>query len=73
MNGLAILFQSHSYRKGGRDAIELDVDYDKRVPREVLIAGDDAKVADIVKAKELLDKCGGDFNAATREYQKYMT
>jgi hypothetical protein len=73
LNGPVILFQSHSYRKGGRDAIELDVDYDKRVPREVLIAGDDAKIADIVKAKELLDKCGGDFNAASRNYQKYIT
>jgi D-alanine-D-alanine ligase-like ATP-grasp enzyme len=31
-------------------AIELDVEYDKKVLREVLIAGDDAKVADIVKA-----------------------
>jgi hypothetical protein len=26
-----------------------------------------------VKAKELLDKCGEDFNAATLEYQKYIT
>jgi hypothetical protein len=70
LNGPVILFQSHSYRKGGRDAIELDVDYDKRVPREVLIAGDDAKIADIVKAKEILGQCDGDFNAASRNYQK---
>jgi hypothetical protein len=51
----------------------LDRDYDIFIPREVLIAGDDAKIADIVKAKELLDKCGGDFNAASRNYQKYIT
>jgi hypothetical protein len=39
-----------SYCNVGMVAIELDVEYDKKVLREVLIAGDDAKVADIVKA-----------------------
>lgn len=32
------------------EAIEPDVEYDKKVPREVLIAGSDAKVVNIVKA-----------------------
>jgi hypothetical protein len=72
LNGLVILFQSHSYRKGGRDAIELDVDYDKRVPREVLIAGGDAKIADIVKAKELLEQAGNDYEKAQNLYRKYI-
>jgi hypothetical protein len=61
-----------THRKGGRDAIELDVDYDKRVPREVLVAGGDAKIADIVKAKELLDQADNDFEKAKGLYRKYI-
>jgi hypothetical protein len=55
------------------EAIELDVDYDKRVPREVLIAGDDAKIADIVKAKEILKEANNDFEKAQSLYRKYIT
>jgi hypothetical protein len=55
------------------EVIELDVDYDKRVPREVLIAGDDAKIADIVKAKEILKEANNDFEKAQSLYRKYIT
>jgi hypothetical protein len=55
------------------EAIELDVDYDKRELREVLIAGDDAKIADIVKAKEILKEANNDFEKAQSLYRKYIT
>jgi hypothetical protein len=39
----------------------------------VLIAGDDAKIADIVKAKEFLREASNDFEKAQYLYRKYIT
>ena len=63
---------NYCYCNVGMVAIELDVEYDKRVPREVLIAGGDAKIADIVKAKELLEQAGNDYEKAQNLYRKYI-
>jgi predicted P-loop ATPase len=50
----------------------IDIDFEVNVPREILIAGDDAKIADICKAREFLDQTGGDFKEAQRLYDAYI-
>jgi hypothetical protein len=50
----------------------IDIDFEVNVPREILIAGDDAKVRDICKAREFLDQTGGDFKEAQRLYDAYI-
>jgi hypothetical protein len=51
----------------------MDLDYDKLVPREILIAGTDAKIEDIRKAKGILGDVHNDFEKAQSEYSKYIT
>ena len=50
----------------------IDLSFDKFVPREILIAGDSAKIADICKAREFLDQTDGDFKEAQRLYDAYI-
>jgi len=49
----------------------LDVLFDKYVAKEILVAGDDAKIADICKAREFLDQTDGNFKEAQTLYNKY--
>ena len=50
----------------------IDLNFDRDVPREVLIAGGNAKIADICKARELLNQAEGDFKEAQRLYDTYI-
>jgi len=50
----------------------IDLEFDKFVPREILIAGDNAVISDICKAKEILNSVDGDFEKAQRLYDKYI-
>jgi Predicted P-loop ATPase and inactivated derivatives len=50
----------------------LDVLFDKFVPKEILVAGDNAKIADICKAREFLDQTDGKFKEAQKLYDEYI-
>jgi len=50
----------------------LDVLFDKFVPKEILLAGDSAKIADIYKARECLDQTNGKKEEAQILYNKYI-
>ena len=50
----------------------LDVLFDKFVAKEILLAGDDAKIADICKAREFLDQTDGKMEEAQKLYNKYI-
>ena len=50
----------------------IDLSFDKFVPREILIAGDNAKIADIRKAREFLDQTGGKVEEAQMLYDRYI-
>ena len=50
----------------------LDVLFNKFVAKEILLAGDDAKIADICKAREFLDQTDGKMEEAQKLYNKYI-
>jgi len=50
----------------------LDVLFDKFVAKEILLAGDNAKIADICKAREFLDQTDGKFKEAQKIYNEYI-
>jgi hypothetical protein len=50
----------------------IDIDFEVNVPREILIAGDDAKITDICKAREFLDQTGGKMEEAQIIYNRYI-
>ncbi len=50
----------------------LDVLFDKFVAKEILLAGDSAKIADIYKARECLDQVDGNFKEAQKLYNEYI-
>ncbi len=50
----------------------IDLSFDKFIPREILIAGDSAKIADICKAREFLDQTGGKMEQAQILYDRYI-
>lgn len=50
----------------------LDVLFDKFVAKEILLAGDNAKIADICKAREFLDQVDGNFKEAQKLYDEYI-
>ena len=50
----------------------LDVLFDKFVAKEILLAGDNAKIADIYKAREFLDQTDGRMEEAQKLYNKYI-
>lgn len=50
----------------------MDLNFDKFVAKEILIAGDSAKIADICKAREFLDQTDGKMEEAQKLYNKYI-
>ena len=50
----------------------LDLVFDKYVAKEILIAGDNAKIADICKVREFLDQVDGKMEEAQILYNKYI-
>ncbi|NLI35857.1 MAG: hypothetical protein GX416_05020 [Bacteroidales bacterium] len=50
----------------------LDVLFDKYVAKEILIVGDNAKIVDICKAREFLDRVDGNFKEAQKLYNEYI-
>ena len=50
----------------------IDLTYDKFVPREILIAGDNAKISDIYKAREFLDQTDGKMEEAQILYNRFI-
>jgi len=49
----------------------MDLNFDKFVAKEILIAGDNAKIADICKAREFLDQANGKMEEAQALYNRY--
>jgi hypothetical protein len=62
-----------AYIKKYRTPGNLDVNFDKFVPREIIIAGEDGDMANICKARKFLEECEGNMAKAEKKYSEYIT